>query len=156
MRTIQKICPACQTTFVAKRRNQLYCTPECREDVNNDKLKAKYHYFKTLEKDKAVSDQYKAEFLNAIRIVVVDYEEGGKNEIITFEKKRFKKNNTSHKFMSQLGLAFIKEAENLEGRRVAVYIPGKKAICLLDKYDAHSDNEEVTYRLIKKKKNASS
>lgn len=151
MRLIHKICPVCQTTFVAKRRNQLYCTPECREDVNNDKLKAKYHNIKNLEKDKAINDQYKAKFLEAIRIVMVDYDENGKNNVITFEGKKFRKEPTSLQFMSQLGLAF-KEAAVREGRRVAMYIPQESAICLLPKYITYSPNEEVTYRLIKKKK----
>ena len=151
MRVIHKICPACQTTFVAKRRNQLYCTPDCREDVNNDKLKAKYHNIKTLEKDKEVSDQYKAQFLNAIRIVMLDYDEQGKNEVISFEGRRFKKEATPPKFMSLLGLTF-KEASVKDGKRVAVYIPQENAICLLAKHIAYSPNEEVTYRLIKKKK----
>ena len=151
MRLVHKICPVCQTTFVAKRRNQLYCTPECREDVNNDKLKAKYHNLKTLEKEKEISDQYKAKFLNAIRIVMVDYDERDKNEVITFEGKRFKKEATSPKLMSLLGLAF-KEESSKNGRRVAIYIPQENAICLLPKYFSYSSNEEVTYRLIKKKK----
>lgn len=151
MRVIHKICPACQTTFVAKRRNQLYCTPECREDVNNDKLKAKYHNIKILEKEKEVSDQYKDQFLHAIRIMLVDYNEQEKNEVITFEGKRFKKEATSPKFMSLMGLSFEK-ASVKDGKRVAIYIPQENAICLLDKHIAYSPNEEVTYRLIKKKK----
>lgn len=152
MRVIHKICPACQTTFVAKRKNQLYCTPECREDVNNDKLKAKYHNIKTLEKEKQISDQYKAKFLNAIRVVLVDYDEQGKNEVVTFEGKKFRKDPTALPFMVQFGLAFKEEAANQEGRRVAVYIPHENAICLLPKYVSYSPNEGVTYRLINKKK----
>ena len=152
MRVIHKICPACHTTFVAKRRNQLYCTPECREDVNNDKLKAKYHNIKTLEKEKEVSDQYKAKFLNAIRIVVVEYDEQDKNGVITFEGKKYKKEATSPQIMVQLGVAFKEGAANQKGRRIAVYIPQENAICLLAKHIAYSPNEEVTYRLIKKKK----
>lgn len=151
MRVIHKICPFCQTTFEAKRKNQVYCTSDCREDTNNDKFKAKYHNIKTLEKEKEMGDQYKAKFLNAIRIVLVDYDEADKNEIITFEGKRFKKEAVSLQFMSQLGLAFKQESLR-NGVRVAVYIPHENAICLLSHYSSYSSNEEATYRLMKKKK----
>lgn len=152
MRVIHKICPFCQTTFEAKRKNQVYCTDDCRADANNDKLKAKYHNIKTLEKEKETGDQYKAKFLNAIRIVLVDYDEKGDNEVITFEGKKFKIQPISAKYIQQLGLTFIKDYVSKKGVRVAVYIPHENAICLLPNYSAYSSNEEVTYRLMKKKK----
>ena len=77
MRVFDKTCPACQTTFEAKRRNQLYCTPECRADINNDKLKAKFNNIKTLEKEKSVGDKYKAAYLSAVRIVKIDFDRKG-------------------------------------------------------------------------------
>jgi hypothetical protein len=152
MRVIHKICPFCQTTFEAKRKNQSYCTDDCRADANNDKLKAKYHNIKTLEKEKEMGDQYKAKFLNAIRIVLVDYDEKGDNDVITFEGKKFKIQLISAKYMQQFGLTFIKDSVSKKGVRVAVYIPHENAICLLARYSSLSSNEEVTYRLMKKKK----
>ena len=110
MRVIHKICPFCQTTFEAKRKNQFYCTDDCRVDANNDKLKAKYHNIKTLEKEKEMGDQYKAKFLNAIRIVLVDYDEKGDNDVITFEGKKFKIQPISAKYMQQFGLTFIEDS----------------------------------------------
>lgn len=155
MRVVHKICPVCQTTFEAKRRNQVYCTDDCRADANNDKLKAKYHNMKTLEKDKEISDQYKGKFVNAIRIVVIEYDEKDKNEMITFEGKRFKKEAVSPELISILGLTFKKESLQ-DGSRVAVYIPQESAIYLLDNFSHYSSNQEVTYRLMKKKKVTSS
>ena len=151
MRVIHKICPFCQTTFEAKRKNQFYCTDDCRVDANNDKLKAKYHNIKTLEKEKEMGDQYKAKFLNAIRIVLVDYDEKGDNDVITFEGKKFKIQPISAKYMQQFGLTFIEDSVSKKGVRVAVYIPHENAICLLSRYSSFSYNE-VTYRLMKKKK----
>lgn len=152
MRVIHKICPFCQTTFEAKRKNQFYCTDDCRADANNDKLKAKYHNIKTLEKEKEMGDQYKAKFLNAIRVVLVEYDEEDKNEVITFEGKKFKKDPIPPQFMLQLGLTFREASIQQKNVRVAVYIPQENAICLLPNYSYYSSNEEVTYRLIKKKK----
>jgi hypothetical protein len=83
--------------------------------------------------------------------VTVDFEENGKNDVITFEGKRFEKKTISPQLMPQLGLAFKEEAVT-NGRRMAVYIPQQKVICLLDNYINNTPNEEITYRLIKKKK----
>lgn len=151
MKVISKTYPTCQTPFEAKRKNQLYCSDDCRADANNQKQTAKYHNIKTLEKDKAMGDRYKADFLNAIRIVMVDYDEDGKNEVITFEGRKYKKDATSAKIMPQFGLAFqIESVRN--GRRVALYVPQERAICLLPKYIRYASNEEITYRLMQKKK----
>ena len=48
MRKFDRICPACNNQFEAKRRNQIYCTETCRADINNDKLKTKFKSIKTL------------------------------------------------------------------------------------------------------------
>lgn len=37
MKVISKICTTCQTPYEAKRKNQLYCTDDCRTDANNQK-----------------------------------------------------------------------------------------------------------------------
>lgn len=150
MKVIAKICPRCQTPFEAKRKNQIYCTDDCRTDANNQKQTAKYHNIKDLEKDKAMGDQYKAKFLNSIRVVMVDYDENGKNEVITFEGKKFKKQLISAQFMKSLGLAFREEAAKKEGRRLGVYIPSKNAICLIAYYSSVS-YQEVTYLRMEKK-----
>ena len=155
MKVNSKTCPTCQNPFEAKRKNQIYYTDDCRADANNKKQTAKYHNIKTLEKDKARGDRYKARFLESIRVVMMDYDENGKNDVITFESKKFKKETISAQFISQLGLAF-KQNSIENGVRVAVYIPQKSAICLLPKYSTYSSNEEVTYLLMKKQKAVSS
>lgn len=148
MKTIYKKCPVCQNDFEAKRKNQIYCSQDCKTDANNDKIKTKYHHLKTLEKENVINDQYKVKFKNAIRIVLVDYDENGKNETIQFEKKSFEKDIRSPQLMRQLGLSFKYENPFPKGTRVAVYIPQENAICLLPNYSSFSTNDEVVYKLI--------
>ena len=152
MRVLNKICPACQTTFEAKRKNQLYCTDDCRADTNNDKLKAKYHTIATLEKEKEIADKYKARFLQATIIIVIDYDENAKNDVITFENKKFRKEQISSHYIKQIGLMLTSESIGENNSRLAVYIPHEKALSVLHPFSPSSTNEEVTYRLIKKKR----
>ena len=152
MRVIYKKCPVCQNDFEAKRKNQIYCSQDCKNDANNDKIKTKYHYLKALEKEHAISEQYKAAFKNAIRIVVVEYNEGGNNEIIQFENKSFKKDLLSPQLVRPLGLSFRRENPFSKGTRGAVYIPMENAICLLPNNSSLSVSDEVVYRLIPKNK----
>ena len=129
MRVLNKICPACQTTFEAKRKNQLYCTDDCRANTNNDKLKAKYHHIVTLEKQKEIADKYKAKFLRATRIMVIDYDENAKNDVITFERKEYRK-ESSH-YVKKVGFTLTSESIGEKNSRLAVYIPLEKALCVL-------------------------
>ena len=152
MRVLNKICPACQTTFEAKRKNKLYCTDDCRAATNNDKLKAKYHHIATLEKEKEMADKYKARFLRATRIMVIDYDENAKNDVITFENKKFRKEPISSHYVKKIGFTLSLECISEKNSRLAVYIPHEKALCVLPRYSSFSTNEEVTYRLIKKKR----
>lgn len=39
-------CPQCKTSFTPRRRNQIYCTNECRTDINNEVAKERYAAFK--------------------------------------------------------------------------------------------------------------
>lgn len=34
-----KVCPTCEEGFTARRRNQIYCDPECKKMFNNDKAR---------------------------------------------------------------------------------------------------------------------
>ena len=122
MRVLNKICPACQTTFEAKRKNQLYCTDDCRAATNNDKLKAKYHRIATLEKQKEMADKYKAKFLRATRIIVIDYDENAKNDIITFERKEYRKEPLPSHYVKQIGFTLTSESIGEKNSRLAVYI----------------------------------
>ena len=147
MRVFDKTCPACQTTFEAKRRNQLYCTPECRADINNDKLKAKFNNIKTLEKDKVMGDKYKAAYLSAIRVIEIEYDRQQKNEIITFEGRRFEKVIPNPEPLREVGIYLGEKSVN-NNKRTAIFIPQDGLLCFLSSY-SYSANT-VTYRLMKK------
>jgi hypothetical protein len=156
MRVIHKKCPTYQNDFEAKRKNQIYCSQDCKNDANNDKIKTKYHYLKALEKEHAINEQYKVVFKNAIRIVLVEYDEDGNNETILFEKKSFKKDIRSPQLIRQLGLSFGHDSPYPKGTRVAIYIPMENAICLPPNYSSFSVNDGVVYRLVPKKKKPTS
>lgn len=148
MRVFDKTCPACQTAFEAKRRNQLYCTPECRADINNDKLKAKFNNIKTLEKEKNVDDQYKAAYLSVIRIVAIDFNDRDKNDILTFENKKFEKVDAEMKKVQEIGLH--RGAKSVrDSKRTAIFFPQEGLLGFLPYYSSYSSNG-VIYRIIKK------
>jgi endogenous inhibitor of DNA gyrase (YacG/DUF329 family) len=44
--SITKNCPHCKKDFQARRKNQLYCSTECKTDANNAVLKGRYALFK--------------------------------------------------------------------------------------------------------------
>ena len=83
---------------------------------------------------------------------MVEYDEGGNNEIIQFENKSFKKDIRSPQLVRPLRLSFRRENPFSKGTRVAVYIPMENAICLLPNYSSLSVSDEVVYRLIPKNK----
>ena len=150
MRIFDKTCPVCQTAFEAKRRNQLYCCPECRADINNDKLKAKFNNIKTLEKEKIIGEQYKTAFLSAIRIVFIEFDEKDKNDIITFERRKYEKIASNINNLEELGLRMGEKS--VKGNlRVAVLFPITGLLCFMPLYHSYSSfNDGVTYRLIQK------
>ena len=147
MRVFDKTCPACQTTFEAKRRNQLYCTPECRADINNDKLKAKFNNIKTLEKEKNVGDKYKAAYLSAVRIVKIDFDRKEKNDVITFEGRKFEKVFPNPEPLREFGI-YLGEKSAKGDKRIAIFIPEEDLLCFLSSYSYDANN--VTYRIMKK------
>ena len=147
MRVFDKTCPMCQTIFQAKRRNQLYCTPECRADINNDKLKAKFNNIKTLEKQKSVGDKYKAAYKSAIRIVEIDFDHKEKNDVITFEGRKFEKVIPNPEPLREYGI-YLGEKAAKGDKRTAIFIAQEGLLCFLSSY-AYSANN-VTYRIIKK------
>ena len=150
MRVFDKTCPACQRAFEAKRRNQLYCTPECRADINNAKLKEKFNNIKELEKEKIVGDKYKAAFLTAARIVLIEFNEKDKNDIITFEGNKYEKIASNIDSLEELGLR-MGEKSVKGNKRIAVYFANKGLLCFMPRYYSYSSfNDGVTYRLILK------
>lgn len=120
MRVFHKTCTVCHTAFEAKHRNQLYCTPECRADINNDKLKAKFNNIKTLEKEKTLGDQYKAAYLSAVRIVEIDFDRKEKNDVITFEGRKFEKVFPNPKPLREFGIFWEKELPKVINGRLSL------------------------------------
>ena len=104
----------------------------------------------TLEKEKEMADKYKAKFLRATRTMVIDYDENAKNDVITFERKEYRKEPLPSHYVKKIGFTLSSEYIREKNSRLAVYIPLEKAPCLLTPYSYFSTNEEVTYRLIKK------
>jgi hypothetical protein len=146
MRIFEKTCPACQTDFEAKRRNQLYCSPECRADVNNDKLKAKFNTIRTLEKDKKTGDKFIHAFLTAIRVVEVDYEQRG--DFIFFEGRKFERVVPNPEPLRALGV-YLGDNSVKGDKRIAIYMPQEGLLCFnsSDSYSAVT----LTFRLAKPK-----
>lgn len=152
MRVFDKTCPACQTTFEAKRRNQLYCTPECRADVNNNKLKAKFNSIKALEKEKNIGNQYRDAYLSAVRVVAIEYDQKDKNEIITFEGRKYEKIADDVKPLEELGIKLGQKSVQ-ENQRLAIFFPQDGWLCFLPRYNSYSSfNNGVTYGLSIKSK----
>lgn len=150
MRVFDKTCPACGTAFEAKRRNQIYCSSECRADINNDKLKAKFNNIKTLEKEKSVGDKYKAAYLLATRIVVIEFDEKDKNDIITFEGNKYEKIASNVDALDEIGIR-MGEKSVKGNKRIAVFFADKKLLCFMPRYNSYSSfNDGATYRLIPK------
>jgi hypothetical protein len=153
MRVFDKTCPACETAFEAKRRNQLYCSPECRADINNIKLKAKFNSIKTLENEKSIGDKYKAAYLSAIRIVAIEYDHKDKNEIINFEGRKYEKIADDAKPLDELGIR-LGEKSVQDNQRLAIFFPNDALLCFMPQYNSFSNfNNEVTYQLRQKTKN---
>jgi hypothetical protein len=148
MRVFDKTCPVCQTVFEAKRRNQFYCSSDCRADFNNDKLKAKFNNIKTLEKEKNIGNQYKDAYLSAIRIVEIDFDNKDKNEFITFEGRKFKKLDSNIEIVKEIGLHL--GAKSVRGnKRTAIFYPQEGLLWFLPYYSMYS-SDGVTYHLIQK------
>ena len=150
MRTFSKICPMCQKSFDAKRRNQLYCSPECRSDINNQKLKAKFNNIKTLENDKSINEKYKKAYQESVRVVLLDYDEKDKNEIIKFEGKKFKKESNNMDYIKSFGVSLGEKSVN-GNSRIGIYAETHGLLCFMPRYNSYSSyNDGVTYKLIKK------
>jgi hypothetical protein len=149
MRTFDRTCPVCQNDFEAKRRNQLYCSPECRADINNDKLKAKFQSIKTLEQQKNTGDQYRMAFLSAMRVVQINFDKELKNETIMFEGKKFEKVALDIDVLKNIGISLGANAVQ-EDKRTAIFLPHEGLLCFLRSYSYATHG--VTYRLIPTKK----
>jgi len=81
---ISKQCPQCSRPFQARRKNQFYCSTECRIDANNEIAKARYATFKEeAPKANAVQTELKKlkDYLASLTIVVQDVQEVDRDTI---------------------------------------------------------------------------
>ena len=82
---ILKQCPHCLEAFQAKRKNQLYCTTECRTDANNAVAKSRYANFKEgAPKVNAVKSELKKlrEYVASLTIILSDIKEVDRDTIM--------------------------------------------------------------------------
>lgn len=132
MRVSIKKCPACQEEFQAKRKNQIYCSSDCRADVNNNKLRIRIQNTKNLEKISKIGEIYKVAFLQAIRVINVqyNYSYSDKEEIITFEGLKY--NFYAHKENILYSMGITLNDHSIKGNtRTAIYIPKEESIYLI-------------------------
>lgn len=132
MRVSIKNCPACQDEFQAKRKNQIYCSSDCRADINNNKLRLRIQNTKNLEKNNTVGEKYKAAYLAAIRIVNVqyNYSYSDKEEIIIFEGLKYKFYAHKENILYSMGITL--QDHSIKGNaRTAIYIPKEESIYLI-------------------------
>lgn len=148
MRKFDRICPACNNQFEAKRRNQIYCTETCRADINNDKLKTKFKSIKTLEKTSQEGEQYKAAFLTAARLIEIEFDSEQNNEKYNFEGKKFERIANDIDVLKEYGISLGEKSVN-GNKRVAIYIPQRGLLCFLKSYVLSARG--LTYQLIEKK-----
>ena len=120
---------------------------QCRADINNDKLKAKFNNIKTLEKEKSIGDKYKAAYIAAMRIVEIDFDLQQKNDVITFEGRKFEKVVPNPEPLREYGI-YLGEKAAKGDKRTAIFIPQEGLLCFLNSYSYTAYS--VTYRLMKK------
>lgn len=151
MRQINKQCNYCNQTFTATRKNQIYCSPECRSDFNNDKLKIKFDAAKNIEKLLAENKYYKNLIADATRIVEINYNYKDENEFISFEGKKYKKNPNAKNLFSELGVRLTRYSVMDDTKiRIAIYCGEIQSIYLLKSINDISDTT-VIYELYNKK-----
>ena len=93
---------------------------------------------------------YKAAYLSAIRIIEIDFDTKDKNEILTFENKKFKKVASGMEIVKEIGL-YMGDKSVRNNKRMAIFFPQEGLLCFLRSYSSYSSNG-VTYRIMRKKK----
>lgn len=90
----------------------------------------------------------KATCLAAIGIVEIDFDVKEKNDIITFENRKFEKVTSVMEIAQQISL-YIGAKSVRDNKRTAIFFPKEGLLCFLPYHSSFSSNG-VTYRLIKK------
>lgn len=149
MRQLSRQCNYCHKPFSASRKNQIYCSPECRSDVNNDKLKVKFDAVKNIDTLLAENDYYKKLLADATRIVEISYNLKDENEFINFEGKRYKRNPDAPDMFNKIGIRLTSYSVNDNDKiRIGIYSGELKCI-YLRKSSTNSMDTTVVYELCK-------
>lgn len=91
---INKTCPQCRQPFQARRKNQLYCTDECRHDANNAVAKNRYHtakeegpqLAKLRQKVKTLEDH-----IASLVVVISGFKLNADTLTLTYAERRYKR-----------------------------------------------------------------
>ena len=117
---ISKQCPHCDKPFPARRKNQLYCSTECRTDANNVVAKGRYALFKQeapkVNTFKNQINQLK-QYIASLTIVIEDMEVID-SDTIGFRGRKYKRGN-------RVGQPNLLISLNDGG---AILVPGNKII----------------------------
>ncbi|RYF55219.1 MAG: hypothetical protein EOO39_38295 [Cytophagaceae bacterium] len=118
---INKTCPQCQQPFQARRKNQLYCTNECRYDANNAVAKNRYHTAKE-EGPQLVKLRQKVkrleEHIASLVVVISAFKLNADTLTLTYAERRYKRVDRRRK--TEVGV-------NLD-TGLALLMPGGKTI----------------------------
>ena len=88
--------------------------------------------------------------MSAVRIVFVEFDEKDKNEIITFEGRKYEKMFTYNNPLEELRLRMGEKAVK-GNKRVAIFFAEEGLLCFTPHHYSYSVfNDVVTYRLIQK------
>ena len=148
MRQIHKNCGSCNQPFIASRKNQIYCTPECRSDINNDKLKEKLHHAKNINGVIEERDKYRKQLEESIRIVEIRYNVKDENEYIHFEGKRYEKVSEESDFLDKIGIQLTSNsADDNKKTRLGIYF-GSLQLIYFRKTKPQFSYSTVVYQLV--------
>lgn len=90
-----KVCPHCQETFSPRRKNQDYCSTECRTDANNQKAKTRYATFKKVVIEANVSQEKISKLKERVAslMVVVQGIEEVDSDTISYDGDTYRRQN---------------------------------------------------------------
>lgn len=133
-KAINKTCPHCQQPFQARRKNQLYCTEECRIDANNAVAKERYASFRQEAPQVEVLQQQveKIKAQLAAQIVVIKVVKPTE-DTLTYAGHRYK----SGKRLDRTGVGVRLD------KGVALWMPGNTII-----YRTESNVKEIYYEYV--------
>ena len=84
-----------------------------------------------------MGDKYKAAYLSAIRVVEIDFNDKDKNDIITFENRKFERVYSDIEKVQEIGL-YMGSKSVRDNKRTAIYFPQKGLLSFLSYYSSYS------------------